>query len=186
MPVTTSDFTPFAQAAAARSRTSSSGTMAPEQNLGVIPALRRSGYAGPYVVAAYGVSEDTVRQAAQRAGSGENVYLRHALQHRSRRQRAGREVAEAQKKYGLKPFSSMHITGWARQVRRGSASRTAAACTREKLDKAHADPQGRYGRPDRRTDRDVAARPLRPVYWRLYGWKTTSWSRSGDWLRRTR
>ncbi len=49
----------------------------------MIPALRRSGYTGPYVVASYGVTEDIVRQAAQRAGSGENIYYVRATARRS-------------------------------------------------------------------------------------------------------
>ena len=73
-PVTTTDFTPFAQAAAEKKPDIVVGHYGGGQNLGIIPALRSSGYSGPYVVASYGVTEDIVRQAAQRAGSGENIY----------------------------------------------------------------------------------------------------------------
>ena len=73
-PVATTDFTPFAQAVVGKKPDIVVGHYGSGQNLGVIPALRRSGYNGPYVVASYGVTEDTIRQAAQRAGSGENIY----------------------------------------------------------------------------------------------------------------
>ena len=76
--------------------------------------MRRSGYAGPYVVASYGVTEDTVRQAAQRAGNDQNVYYVTRYSTVYDNNPAVAEVAAAQKKYGTsKPFSSMHLTGWA-------------------------------------------------------------------------
>ena len=73
-PVATTDFTPFAQAVTEKKPDVVVGHYGSGQNLSVIPALRRLGYNGPYVVASYGVTEDTVRQAAERAGSGENIY----------------------------------------------------------------------------------------------------------------
>ena len=73
-PIATTDYTPFAQSVVEKKPDIVVGHYASAQNLGVIPALRRSGYNGPYVVASYGVNEDTIGQAAQRAGSGDNIY----------------------------------------------------------------------------------------------------------------
>ena len=74
-PVRTADFSPFAQSAAAMKPDIVVGHYGAEQNLGVIAALRTAGYAGPYVIAAYGASEATVKQAAEQAGSGTNIYM---------------------------------------------------------------------------------------------------------------
>ena len=69
-PVRTADFTPFAQSAAALKPDIVVGHYGAEQNLGFVTALRSAGYTGPYVIAAYGSSEATVRQAAQQSGTG--------------------------------------------------------------------------------------------------------------------
>jgi ABC-type branched-subunit amino acid transport system substrate-binding protein len=74
-PVRTADFSPFAQSAAALKPDIVVGHYGAEQNLGMIAALRTAGYAGPYVIAAYGASEATVKQAAEQAGSGANIYM---------------------------------------------------------------------------------------------------------------
>ena len=113
--MTTSDFTPFAQAVAEKKPDIVVGHYGSGQNLGVIPALRRSGYNGPYVVASYGVTEDTDPAGRAARRQRREHLLRDALLHRrSTTIRPSREVAAAQKKYGTsKPFSSMHVTGWA-------------------------------------------------------------------------
>ena len=135
-PVSTTDFTPFAQEVAAKKPDIVVGHYGSGQNLGVIPALRRSGFTGPYVVASYGVTEDTIRQAAQRAGSGENIYYVTRYSTIFDNNPAVAEVAAAQKKYGTsKPFSSMHITGWALGKFAEAALKGCGwPCTREKLD----------------------------------------------------
>jgi ABC-type branched-subunit amino acid transport system substrate-binding protein len=137
-PVTTSDFTPFAQAVAEKKPDIVVGHYGSGQNLGVIPALRRSGYAGPYVVASYGVTEDTVRQAAQRAGNDPNVYYVTRYSTIYDNNPAVAEVAAAQKKYGTsKPFSSMHLTGWALGKFADEGLKACGwPCSREKLDSA--------------------------------------------------
>jgi branched-chain amino acid transport system substrate-binding protein len=188
-PVTTSDFTPFAQAAVEKKPDIVVGHYGSGQNLGVIPALRRSGYTGPYVVAAYGVTEDTVRQAAQRAGNGQNVYYvtRYSTIYDNNPEVA--EVAAAQKKYGTsKPFSSMHLTGWALGKFAESALKTCGwPCSREKLDHViqtlKVDVSGLTGGPIEMSPQDHYG----PSYWRLYGWNESAkkMEPKGDWLKKT-
>jgi branched-chain amino acid transport system substrate-binding protein len=188
-PVTTSDFTPFAQAVVEKKPDIVVGHYGSGQNLGVIPALRRSGYAGPYVVAAYGVTEDTVRQAAQRAGNDQNVYYvtRYSTVYDDNPSVA--EVAAAQKKYGTsKPFSSMHLTGWALGKFAESALKACGwPCSREKLDNViqtlKVDVGGLSGGPIEMSPQDHYG----PSYWRLYGWNESArkMEPKGDWLKKT-
>jgi branched-chain amino acid transport system substrate-binding protein len=187
-PVATTDFTPFAQAVVDKNPDIVVGHYASSQNLGMIPALRRSGYTGPYVVASYGVTEDVVRQAAQRSG-GDNIYYvtRYASVYDSNPSIA--EVAAAQKKYGTsKPFSSMHITGWALGKFAEAALKDCGwPCTREKLDKSiqtlKVDMGGLTGGPIEMS----AGNGYGPTYWKLYVWddKAKKLEAKGDWLKMT-
>jgi branched-chain amino acid transport system substrate-binding protein len=188
-PVTTTDFTPFAQAVAEKKPDIVVGHYGSGQNLGVIPALRRSGYAGPYVVAAYGVTEDTVRQAAQRAGNDQNVYYVTRYSTVYDTNPAVAEVAAAQKKYGTsKPFSSMHLTGWALGKFAESALTTCGwPCSREKLDSTiqtlKVDVGGLTGGPIEMSPQDHYG----PTYWRLYVWNESAkkMEPKSDWLKKT-
>jgi branched-chain amino acid transport system substrate-binding protein len=186
-PVPTTDFTPFAQAVAEKKPDIVVGHYASSQNLGVIPALRRSGYTGPYVVASYGVTEDTVRQAAQRTG-GENIFYvtRYASVYDNNLSIA--EVAAAQKKYGTsKPFSSMHVTGWALGKFAEAALKGCGwPCSREKLDKTiqtlKVDMGGLTGGPVEMTPGNGYG----PSYWKLYVWNEANkkMESKGDWLKK--
>ncbi len=188
-PVTTSDFTPFAQAVTEKKPDVVVGHYGSGQNLGVIPALRRSGYAGPYVVASYGVTEDTVRQAAQRAGNDQNVYYvtRYSTVYDNNPSVA--EVAAAQKRYGTsKPFSSMHLTGWALGKFAESAMKACGwPCSREKLDSViqtlKVDVGGLTGGAIEMSPQDHYG----PSYWRLYVWNESAkkMEPKSDWLKKT-
>jgi ABC-type branched-subunit amino acid transport system substrate-binding protein len=188
-PIATSDFTPFAQAVAEKKPDIVVGHYGSGQNLGVIPALRRSGYNGPYVVASYGVTEDTVRQAAQRAGSGDNIYYvtRYSSAFDKNPSVAG--VADAQKKYGTsKPFSSMHVTGWALGKFAEAALKGCGwPCTREKLDMMiqtlKVDMAGLTGGPIEMSATDHYG----PSYWRLYAWdaKDNTMEPKGAWVKKS-
>ena len=188
-PIRTTDFTPFAQAVVEKKPDIVVGHYGSGQNLGVIPALRRSGYNGPYVVASYGVTEDTIRQAAQRAGSGENIYYVTRYASIYDKDPAVAEVAAAQKKYGTsKPFSSMHVTGWALGKFAEAALKGCGwPCTREKLDTViqtlKVNVGGLTGGPIEMS----AADHYGPSYWKLYIWneKTKSMDSKGDWLKKT-
>jgi ABC-type branched-subunit amino acid transport system substrate-binding protein len=188
-PLTTSDFTPFAQAVAEKKPHLVVGHYGSGQNLGVIPALRRSGYTGPYVVASYGVTEDTVRQAAQRAGNDHNVYYVTRYSTVYDDNPAVAEVAAAQKKYGTsKPFSSMHLTGWALGKFAESALKTCGwPCSRESLDKVmqtlKVDVGGLTGGPIEMSTQDHYG----PSYWRLYIWNESAkkMEPKSDWLKKT-
>jgi branched-chain amino acid transport system substrate-binding protein len=187
-PVTTSDFTPFAQAAAEKKPDIIVGHYGAGQNLGMIPALRRSGYNGPYVVASYGVTEDTVHQAAQRVGSGENIYYVTRYSSSFDKNPSVAEVAAAQKKYGTsKPFSSMHVTGWVLGKFTEAALKGCGwPCTREKLDKViqtlKVDMGGLTGGPIEMSADDHYG----PSYWRLYIWnaKSNEMEPKSEWLKK--
>jgi len=187
-PVTTTDFTPFAQEVAAKKPDIVVGHYGSGQNLGVIPALRRSGYNGPYVVASYGVTEDTVRQAAERAGSGENIYYVTRYSSSFDNNPSVAEVAAAQKKYGTsKPFSSMHVTGWALgKLAEAALKGCGWPCTREQLDKTiqslKVDIGGLSGGPIEMSATDHYG----PSYWRMYIWdaKANKLEPQSDWLKK--
>jgi branched-chain amino acid transport system substrate-binding protein len=188
-PVTTSDFTPYAQAVVEKKPDIVVGHYGSGQNLGVIPALRRSGYTGPYVVASYGVTEDTVRQAAQRAGNDPNIYYVTRYSTIYDNSAAVAEVAAAQKKYGTsKPFSSMHITGWVLgKFVEQALTACGWPCTREKLDQSIAhvkvDANGLTGGPVEMTPQDHYG----PSYWRLYQWNDSArrMEPRSEWLKKT-
>jgi branched-chain amino acid transport system substrate-binding protein len=188
-PVTTSDFTPYAQSAVEKKPDIVVGHYGSGQNLGVIPALRRSGYAGPYVVASYGVTEDTVRQAAQRAGNDHNVYYVTRYSTVYDNTPGVMEVAAAQKKYGTsKPFSSMHITGWVLgKFVEQALTQCGWPCTREKLGQSiqhvKVDANGLTGGPIEMAPQDHYG----PSYWRLYQWNESArrMEPKSDWVKKT-
>ena len=93
-PVRTADYTPFAQTIAAKKPDLVVGHYGAEQNLGLVAALRAAGYAGPYIIAAYGASEATVKQAAEQAGQRRQPLYRDALR-AADRQRAGPSAVKA-------------------------------------------------------------------------------------------
>jgi branched-chain amino acid transport system substrate-binding protein len=187
-PVTTRDFTPFAQQAVSKNPDIVVGHYGSGQNLGMIPALRRSGFNGPYVVASYGVTEETIEQAAKRAGSGENIYYVTRYSSSSDKNPAVAEVQAAQKKYGTsKPFSSMHVTGWALgKFTEVALKRCGWPCDRAKLDKAiqslKVDMGELTGGPIEMTPTDHYG----PSYWRLYVWdaKANAMEPKSDWLKK--
>ena len=134
-----------------------------EQNIGVIAALRAAGYTGPYIIAAYGASEDTVRQAAAQAGSGENIYMvsRYAVPTDNAPGMA--DLIAAAKKYGVANPTSMHVTGWVL----GMFAERGVEKMRRQLHagrprQSDAGREARHQGADRRTDRNVRRKPLRP------------------------
>jgi branched-chain amino acid transport system substrate-binding protein len=155
----------------------------------MIPALRRSGYAGPYVVADYGVTEDTIRQAVQRVGDDHNIYYVTRYSTIFDNNPAVAEVAAAQKKYGTsKPFSGNQITGWALGKFVEAALKTCGwPCSGEKLDQAmqtlKVDTTGLTGGPIEMSPQDHYG----PTYWRLYVWDEAAqrMEPKSDWLKIT-
>ena len=181
-PVRTADFTPFAQSAAALKPDIVVGHYGAEQNLGFVTALRAAGYAGPYVIAAYGSSEATVKQAAQQSGSGANLYIVTRFAPVTDNVPGTKAVKDAAAKYGLADLNSMHLTGWTLGAFAEEAlKKCGASCTRELLDKAlqtvKIDTQGLTG----------GAIEMKPgdhygtSYWRLYRWETEKLAAVGDW-----
>ena len=153
-PVTTSDFTPFAQAVAEKKPDIVVGHYGSGQNLGVIPALRRSGYTAPYIVASYGVTEDTIKQAAARAGSGDNIYYvtRYAtIFDDNPGVKEGGCGAEEIRHLEAVLQHARHRLG-ARQVRRSCAKGVRLAVHARQARQGNPDPESRRRRPFGRTD----------------------------------
>jgi ABC-type branched-subunit amino acid transport system substrate-binding protein len=181
-PVRTADFTPFAQSAAALKPDIVVGHYGAEQNLGFISALRSAGYAGPYVIAAYGASEATVKQAAQQSGSGGNLYIVSRFAPVTDAVPGTKAIKDAAAKYGLADLNSMHVTGWMLGAFTAEAlNKCGAGCTRELLDKAlqniKIDTQGLTGGPIETKPDDHYG----TSYWRLYRWETDKLAGVGDW-----
>ena len=155
-PVRTADFTPFAQSAADMKPAMVVGHYGAEQNIGVIAALRAAGYTGPYVIAAYGASEDTVKQAVPKPAAATTSISCPALH--AYRQRAGHDRHQPPRKVRHRQSEqhACHRLG-ARHVHRGGAEEMRGQLhTRASLDKAiqgiKIDTQG----PHRRTHRNSA------------------------------
>lgn len=189
-PVRTVDFTPYAQAAIAKKPDMVVGHYGAEQNLGVIPALRRQGYTGPYVVAVYGVPEHAIREAMKRAGSEENIYQfnRYATIHDDLP--AVKEVKAAADKFGTgRPFSTMHIQGWVLgKVAAQALDRCGWPCSREKLNgilaNIQVDTQGLTGGPIKFSPGDHYG----TTYWRLSKWNPgkQAFEPVGDWIQQAK
>jgi branched-chain amino acid transport system substrate-binding protein len=183
-PVRTADFTPFAQTIASKKPDLVVGHYGAEQNLGVIAALRAAGYTGPYIIAAYGASEATVKQAAEQAGSGANLYIVSRYAPLSDGAGGLAALKAAATKYGLTNPTSMHVTGWMLGAFAAEAlAKCGANCSRETLDKTiqalKVDTQGLTGGPIEMSPEDHYG----PTYWRLYRWEETKLVPVGDWQR---
>jgi branched-chain amino acid transport system substrate-binding protein len=184
-PVRTSDFSPFAQTVAAMKPDIVVGHYGAEQNLGVIPALRKAGFDGPYVIASYGASEETAKAAAEQAGSGKNIFLVSRYATVSEDTAGMRAVKAAAKQYGVANPTMMHVTGWVLGKFAAEAlAKCGPDCTREKLDKTiqalGVDPDLLTGGPIQMSAQDHYG----PSYWRLYRWDNNQLVGVGDWLRK--
>ena len=183
-PVRTADFSPFAQSAAAMKPDIVVGHYGAEQNLGMIAALRTAGYAGPYVIAAYGASEATVKQAVEQAGSGANIYMVSRYAPMTEAAPGMAAIKAAASKYGVANPTSMHVTGWMLGAVAAEALRKCGAtCTRDGLDKAlqgvKVATEGLTGGPIELSANDHYG----ATYWRLYHWDNAKLGPVGDWLR---
>ncbi|MBX9587760.1 MAG: ABC transporter substrate-binding protein [Hyphomonadaceae bacterium] len=181
-PVRTADFMPFAQSAAALKPDIVVGHYGAEQNLGFVTALRSAGYTGPYVIAAYGASEATVKQAARQSGSGANLYIVSRFAPVTDAVPGTKAIKDAAAKYGLADLNSMHVTGWMLGAFAEEAlKKCGASCTRELLDKAlqsvRIDTQGLTGGPIETKPGDHYG----TTYWRLYRWEKDKLTGVGDW-----
>ena len=185
-PVRTADFTPFAQTASGMQPTMVVGHYGAEQNIGVIAALRATGYTAPYVIASYGASEDTVKQAAAQAGSGDNLYMVSRYAVPTDNAPGMVDLIAAAKKYGVANPTSMHVTGWVLGMFAEEAlKKCGATCTREALDKAmqsvKLDTKGLTGGPIEMS----ADNHYGTTYWRLYHWDKDKLVGVGDWLKKS-
>jgi branched-chain amino acid transport system substrate-binding protein len=183
-PVRTADFTPFAQSVAAKKPDLVVGHYGAEQNLGVIAALRAAGYTGPYIIAAYGASEATVKQAAEQAGSGSNLYMVTRYVPATDGAPGLAALKEAATKYKVANPTSMHVTGWLLGAFAAEAlAKCGSSCTRESLDKAlqsvKVDTQGLTGGAIEMSPNDHYG----PTYWRLYRWENGKLGAIGGWQR---
>jgi len=189
-PVRTVDFVPYAQAAIAKKPDIVVGHYGAEQNLGVIPALRRQGYTGPYVVAVYGVSEHVIREAMKRGGSEEGIYQFNRYATIYDEVPAVKDVKAAAEKFKTgRPFSTMHIQGWVLgKVVAQALEQCGWPCSREKLNGVLAsiqvDTQGLTGGPIKFSPGDHYG----TTYWRLSKWNTgkQAFEPVGDWVQQTK
>jgi len=184
-PVRTSDFSPFAQSVAAMKPDIVVGHYGAEQNLGVIPALRQAGYDGPYVIASYGASEETAKAAAERAGSGKNIYLVSRYAPPTEDVPGMKAVKAAAKQYGVDHPTIMHVTGWVLAKFAAEAlAKCGANCTRESLDKTmqtlSVETEGLSGGSIQMSGQDHYG----PTYWRLYRWDNDRLVGVGEWLKK--
>ncbi len=184
-PVRTADFTPFAQSIAAMKPEIVVGHYGAEQNLGMIAALRASGYNGPYVIASYGASEATAKQAAEQAGTGTNIYMVSRYAPVTDQAPGLAALREAAKTFGVANPTMMHVTGWSLgAVAADALKRCGASCTRESLDKAlqqvKLDMQGLTGGAIEMSADDHYG----PSYWRLYRWENNELKPVGNWARK--
>jgi branched-chain amino acid transport system substrate-binding protein len=182
-PVRTADFTPFAQSIASKRPDLVVGHYGAEQNLGVVAALRAAGYTGPYIIAAYGASEATAKQAAEQAGSGANLYMVSRYAPLSDGAAGLDALKAAASKHGVANPTSMHVTGWMLGAFAHEAlAKCGPNCTREALDKViqttKVDTRGLTGGPIEMSSTDHYG----PTYWRLYRWEQSKLVPVGDWL----
>jgi branched-chain amino acid transport system substrate-binding protein len=184
-PVRTSDFSPFALTVAAMKPDIVVGHYGAEQNLGMIPALRKAGYDGPYVIASYGVSEETVKKATDQAGSGRNIFLVSRYATVSDDTPGMRSLKAAAKQYGVANPNMMHGNGWVLGKFAAEAlGKCGANCTRDSLDKTiqtlTVETDALTGGPIQMTAQDHYG----PTYWRLYRWENNQLVGVGDWLKK--
>jgi len=185
-PVRTADFTPHAQAVIDQDPDVVVGHYGSGQNLGMIAALRKAGFNGPYVIAVYGVTEETIRLAAEKAGTGENLFTVNRYASATLDLPAVKEVESAVEKYGAsKKFSTMHVTGWVLgKFAEAALSTCGWPCSREKLNSVletlKIDTNGLSGGPIEMSPDDHYG----VSYWQLSKWDpaTNTLVPVGDWL----
>lgn len=172
-PVRTPDFTPHAQAVIEQNPDIVVGHYGSGHNLGMISALRKAGYTGPYVIAVYGVTEETIKLAAEKSGTGENLYTVNRYASATQTDiPAVMEVKKAAEKYGTsKPFSTMHVTGWALgKFAEAALAKCGNPCSRDKLNAAietlEVDTGGLTGGPIKMSENDHYG----TSYWLLSKW----------------
>jgi len=184
-PIRTSDFTAIGQSIAAMTPAIVVGHYGAEQNLGVIGAIRAAGYKAPYVIASYGVSEATTKQAADEVGSGENIYLVSRYVPMSDPIPAVKEIKAAADKYGVSNPTMVHVTGWVLGKFAAEALvKCGANCDSKRLDEVM---QHLTVKTDGLTGGDIEMTPTNhygPSYWRLYHWDGKNLVAVGGWLRK--
>lgn len=189
-PVRTADFAPHAQAIIDQNPDVVVGHYGSGQNLGVISALRKAGYQGPYIIAVYGVTEETIRLAAEKSGTGENLYTVNRYASATEDLPAVQAVKAAAEKYGTsKEFSTMHVTGWVLgKFAEAALEKCGWPCTREKLNGAiqtlRIETDGLTGGPIEMSEGDHYG----VSYWRLSKWDSAGNKLVpvGDWLKKGR
>lgn len=181
-PIQTSDFTAFAQTVAGMKPAAVLTTYGAEHNLGMIPALRKAGYDGPVIAATQGTTEDTVRQIAEKAGSGKNIYIVTRYVPFTDDAPGIKALKAAASKYGIAHPTLMHVTGW--ELGKFAAEALAKCgpnCTRESLDKTiqnlKVETDGLSGGAIEMSPSDHYG----PSYWRLYRWEQNRLVAVGGW-----
>jgi branched-chain amino acid transport system substrate-binding protein len=170
-PIRTSDFTSFAQTVAGMKPAAVVTHYGAEHNLGMIPALRKAGYDGPVIISALSTSEDTIRQIAEKAGSGKNIYIVTRYVPFTDDTPGTKALKAAAAKYKLANPTLMHVTGWGLgKFAVEALAKCGPNCTRESLDKTiqkmKVETDGLSGGAIEMSPTDHYG----PSYWRLYRW----------------
>jgi branched-chain amino acid transport system substrate-binding protein len=185
-PIATREFTSIGSEIADRDPSIVIGHYGSEQNVGVIAALRRAGYEGPYVAANYGVTEDALRQAMQAAGSQENIYTFGRYVSVDDEAEGLDELKAAADEFGTDfELSNAHVSGWAvARVAHEALAKCGFPCDAQQLDKAlqglTVESQGITGAPITFTAEDHYG----DSFWRLYKFEVgeDAFVPEGDWI----
>ena len=184
-PIQTSDFTSFAQTVAGMKPAAVVTHYGAEHNLGMIPALRKAGYDGPVILATQGTTEVTVRQIAEKVGSGKNIYIVTRYVPFTDDTPGAKPLKAAASKYGISNPTLMHVTGWVLGKFAAEAlAKCGPNCTRESLDKTiqnlKVETDGLSGGAIEMSPADHYG----PSYWRLYRWDQSKLVAVGGWYKK--
>lgn len=186
-PVATREFTSIGNEIADRDPTIVVGHYGSEQNVGVIAAVRRAGYEGPYVAANYGVTEQALRQGMQAAGSRENLYTFGRFASIDDEADGLTQLRDAADEFGTDfELSNAHVSGWGvARVAHEALAKCGYPCDARKLDRTlrsnlRVDMQGIAGGPVVFNGDDHYGE----TFWRLYRFDAGQdrFASEGDWL----
>jgi branched-chain amino acid transport system substrate-binding protein len=169
-PVDTREFASIGSDIADRKPSVVVGHYGSEQNVGVISAIRQAGYDGPYIVANYGATEQSIRRGMQAAGSQEDIYMFSRYASIDEDAEGITELEAAADEFGTDfDLSNAHVSGWGiAHVAHEALAKCGFPCDATGLDKAlqglTVDMPGITGGPVAFTGEDHYGES----FWRLY------------------
>jgi branched-chain amino acid transport system substrate-binding protein len=185
-PVETREFTSIGSDIADRDPSVVIGHYGSEQNVGVIAALRRAGYEGPYVAANYGVTEDALRRGMDAGGSQENTYMFGRFASIDDDEQGVTQLKAAAESFGTDfELSNAHVSGWGlARVAEEALTKCGFPCSPADLDRAlqdlQVDTQGITGGPIAFQGRDHYGES----FWRMHQFDSgeDAFVVEGDWI----